>query len=194
MNRAIFLDRDGVLIEDANLLISSKNIKIFEDVPQALLKLKTAGFLLIIISNQTVVARGMMTEKGMIELNNKIIARLIKKGSPQINAFYHCPHHPKATVPSYRQNCNCRKPKPGMILRAAHEHDIDLQNSYVIGDRITDIIAGSKAGCSTVLVRTGMHTSPPIETADVLDPSISPDFTCDSLFEAAEWVLARYTN
>ena len=191
MNSCIFLDRDGVLVEDVDLLTTKEKIRILTGVPLALKKLKEAGFLLIVISNQTVIARGMATEHEVIELNNEIIARIQNTHGPAIDDFYFCPHHPNATLPAFRINCECRKPRPGMILRAARDYNIDICSSYTIGDRITDVIAGSRAGCHTVLVRTGMHTAPPIETVDGLDTSILPDYECENLLEAAEWILEQ---
>jgi D-glycero-D-manno-heptose 1,7-bisphosphate phosphatase len=189
MRAAIFLDRDGVLIEDANLLTVAGGIRVLEGVPKALERLRANGFQLIVVSNQAVVARGLATEPE-VELINRRIGQLIEQaGGPRINAFYICPHHPNATLPAYRQVCECRKPEPGMLLRAAREHELDLKTSFVVGDRITDIIAGARAGTRTVLVQTGRHAAPPIETAEPLDPSVKPDHVCGSLAQAAEWIL-----
>ena len=189
MKPAIFLDRDGVLIEDTDLLTSPDGIRMLEGVPTALGRLRASGFQLIVVSNQAVVARGLATEPE-VELINRRIGELIEQGGgPRIDAFYYCPHHPKATLPAYRKVCDCRKPEPGMLLRAAREHEIDVKRSFMVGDRMTDIIAGAKAGTRTVLIQTGQHTAPPIETAEPLDPSIKPDHVCGSLAEAANWIL-----
>ena len=189
MRAAIFLDRDGVLIEDANLLTVAGGIQVLEGVPKALERLRANGFRLIVVSNQAVVARGLATEPE-VESINRCIGELIEQGGgPRIDAFYFCPHHPKATLPAYRKVCDCRKPEPGMLLRAAREHEIDLKGSFMVGDRMTDVIAGAKAGARTVLIQTGQHTAPPIETTEPLDPSIKPDHVCGSLAEAAEWIL-----
>jgi len=153
--------------------------------------LRASGFQLIVVSNQAVVARGLATEPE-VELINRRIGELIEQaGGPRIDAFYYCPHHPKATLPAYRKVCDCRKPEPGMLLRAAREHGIDLKRSFMVGDRMTDIIAGAKAGARTVLIQTGQHTAPPIETAEPLDPSIKADHVCGSLAEASDWILSN---
>ena len=186
----IFLDRDGVLIEDVHLLTNPGDIQILEGVPQALRRLKEAGFQLIVISNQTVVARGLVTEQEVHAIHAEMKRLLEQAGGPRLDGFYFCPHHPNATLPAYRIACECRKPRPGLLLRAAREHNLDLSASFVIGDRITDIIGGARAGCRTVLVQTGKHQEPPIETVEPLDESVQPDHVCADLKAAAEWILA----
>ena len=189
MTSVIFLDRDGVLIEDVHLLSTPESIHVRDDVPQALVKLRDAGFRLMVVSNQTVVARGILTESEMKSLHQQVEGALQEKGAPALDGFYYCPHHPQATVTSYRSNCDCRKPRPGLLLHAAAEHGIDLARSFMIGDRITDIIAGASAGCRTVLVETGKHLVPPIETSDPIDDSILADHACADLGSAAQWIL-----
>ena len=187
MHHAVFLDRDGVLIENVHLLTQPKDIHIMTGVPQALKMLRAIGFQLIVVSNQTVISRGLATEEEVRALNEEIQRLVEQAGGPRIDAFYFCPHHPRATVPAYRVDCACRKPRPGLILCAAREHELDLRGSFVVGDRITDIIAGALAGCRTVLVQTGAHLAPPIETNEPLDLSILPDRTSANLVEAAQW-------
>lgn len=189
MNEAVFFDRDGVLIEDVDLLTTPDDIRIIDGTPQALRSLKEAGFRLIVISNQTVVARGLATEEDVYAINGEMQRLLEEAGGPRLDGFYFCPHHPNATLPAYRIACECRKPRPGLLLRAAREHDLDLGESFVIGDRITDIIAGARAGCRTVLVQTGEHEAPPIETVEPLDASVQPNGICANLVEAARWIL-----
>lgn len=191
MNKTIFLDRDGVLIEDVHLLTNPGDIRILEGVPQALKSLKEAGFRLIVISNQTVVARGLVTEQEVYAINAEMERLLKQAGGPRLDGFYFCPHHPNATLPAYRIACECRKPRPGLLLRAAHEHNLNLDASFMVGDRITDIIAGARAGCRTVLVQTGKHQEPPIETStsEPLDESVQPDHVCADLRTAVEWIL-----
>ena len=188
-NKAIFLDRDGVLIEDVHLLTNSAQIHILDGVPSALQSLKKAGYWLIVVSNQPVVARGLLSEQDLLALQEEISRLLVAAGAPQLDALYYCPHHPNATLVEYRLNCECRKPKPGLLIQAAKEHQIDLENSFMIGDRITDNIAGGRAGCRTVLVQTGEHLAPPIQTNEQLDLTYKPDFTCLDLAAAARWIL-----
>lgn len=188
-NKAVFLDRDGVLIRDTHLLTSSNQVSILPGVTNALRELATAGWKLIVVSNQPVVARGLVAEADVVELHREICSEIVARGGSKIDAWYYCPHHPNATMAAYRVNCQCRKPRPGLLLRAAHDHFIDLANSYMVGDRITDIIAGARADCRTVLVETGAHQLPPIQTSEPLDTSISPDYTCRDLDDAAQWIL-----
>jgi D-glycero-D-manno-heptose 1,7-bisphosphate phosphatase len=188
---AVFLDRDGVLIEDVHLLLRSEQIRILPGVPEALRRLKKAGYRLVVVSNQTVVARGLMTEASVKELHDEVLRCLIDVGAPPLDAFYFCPHHPNATDFAYRTNCHCRKPSPGLLLAASREMTINLDKSFMVGDRITDISAGSRAGCRTILVETGAHLGPVIETLDPVDAKVEPDHRCKDLLQAADWILNR---
>jgi D-glycero-D-manno-heptose 1,7-bisphosphate phosphatase len=191
MNAALFLDRDGVMIEDVDLLTTSNQVRILPGVPGALALLSSAGYKLIVVSNQTVVARGLASEHDVQQINRHIEITLRQSGSPPVDAWFFCPHHPKATLAQYRTDCECRKPKPGMLFQAKAKYDLDLSRSFMIGDRITDVIAGSRAGCRTILVQTGKHLEPPIENSEPLDPSIVPDFSCANLAAAAAWILQQ---
>ena len=191
IKKAIFLDRDGVLVEDVHLLSKFEHIRILDGVATSLSMLRSLGYLLVVVSNQPIVARGIIEENGVIEIQREI-ERLIELGNgPRIDAFYYCPHHPEATRLPYRADCECRKPKPGMIWRASAEHGIDLTRSIMIGDRITDIIAGQRAGCRSILVQTGRHLDPPIQTSEPVDLNVSPDFSCNGLPEAVEWIKEK---
>ncbi len=189
MNRAIFLDRDGVLNEDIDLLTRPDQLRILAAVPGALRRFHAAGFRLIVITNQTVIARGLITEVGLAEVHAALSRQLVELGAPTPDGYYACPHHPQASVPEYRAACDCRKPAPGLLLRAARDHDIDTTRSFMIGDRPTDILAGSRAGCRTVLVHTGCHEKPLITTHEKSLPEIRPDQVCADLEAAADWIL-----
>ena len=191
-NRAVFLDRDGVLIEDRVQLLHAEEIRILDGVPLALTQLKQAGFRLVVITNQAIVARGLISEADLVILHSTMDRLLQEAGAPPLDAVYYCPHHPEATVPAYRALCECRKPRPGSLLRAARELDLDVQESFLVGDRLTDIIAGTKAGCRTVLVQSPQTQAPPIVTVEPLDDSCQPDHTCRDLPAAAEWILSRW--
>jgi D-glycero-D-manno-heptose 1,7-bisphosphate phosphatase len=184
------LDRDGVIIEDVDLLTHADRIRILPGVAQAIRELKEAGFALLVVSNQPVVARGLIDESGVAALQREVEARLILEGAPALDGFYFCPHHPRATLPAYRQACACRKPRPGLLLRAAAEHGIDLSASFMVGDRPTDLQAGAQAGCRTIWVETGMHLAPPIQSVEPLPPP-RPDHVCAGLLQAARWILAQ---
>jgi D-glycero-D-manno-heptose 1,7-bisphosphate phosphatase len=187
---AVLLDRDGVLIEDVDLLVRPDQIRVLDGVPNALGRLAAAGFALVVVTNQTIVARGLAEEDELAALNDAVEAELHGAGAPGLDGFYVCPHHPSATVERYRVDCECRKPRPGLVLRAAAELGLDLGASTLVGDRLSDVAAGAAAGCATVRVRTGAHDAPAIETPVDLS-SVTPDFECADLAEAAEWILAR---
>jgi len=183
--RAIFLDRDGVLVEDVDLLTSPTELKILPGVPEALSQLKAAGFLLLVVTNQTVVPRGLATLDEVEAINNYLNSQL----GALIDDFYVCVHHPHATLPEFRSDCDCRKPNPGMLLQGAKEYDVDLSGSWMVGDRISDIIAGFRAGCRTIQLYTGLHDAPPIVSADMPEQLPEPDFSCSSLTEATEIII-----
>ena len=184
MRGAVFLDRDGVVMEDVHLLTSPDDLRILKGVPQALSSLR-AG----IVTNQAVIARGQATEQEVRDVQARLAELLVRAGGPPLDGFYFCPHHPQATLTRYRVVCDCRKPRPGLLLRAAQERQLDLRASFMVGDRVTDIIAGARAGCRTVLVQTGRHAEPPIETGEPIEDSVKPDYVCPDLQAAAEWIL-----
>ena len=191
---AVFLDRDGVLIEDNHLLTRPEQIVVLTGVPPALQTLSATGFKLIVVSNQPVVACGLASEAEVRTVIAHLETLLQRAGAPALDGTYFCPHHPNATLPAYRVACDCRKPRPGLFLRAATELSLDLGSSFAVGDRITDIIAGARAGCRTVLVQTGMHGAKPIEASEPLDPTIQPDYTGADLAAAAEWIIGQMKN
>jgi D-glycero-D-manno-heptose 1,7-bisphosphate phosphatase len=192
MERAVFLDRDGVLIEDAGLITAVGQVHILPGVPEALTRLKAAGFRLVVVSNQAVVARGLLTPEQVRALHGEVEAILRRQGAPALDGFYFCPHHPRATLPEFRQDCACRKPKPGLLLQAARELGLRSEVSFMVGDRPTDLLAGARAGCRTVWTQTGQHGASLIETAEILEAPPQADFVCPGLPEAARWILETY--
>jgi D-glycero-D-manno-heptose 1,7-bisphosphate phosphatase len=187
--RGVFLDRDGVILEDNGLLVDARDFRILPGVPEALRLLHEAGFVLVVVSNQAVVARGLLTETALLALQGALEVQLRTQGAPPLDGFYYCPHHPSATLAVYRMDCPCRKPRPGLLLRAAQDLHLDLSTSFMVGDRPTDLQAGARAGCRTVWVQTGRHGDKPIETAERLEPMSPPAFVCDTLIAAAGWIL-----
>lgn len=187
---AVFLDRDGVLVEDTGALVHADDVRVLPGVVEALLTLREHGHALVVVSNQTVVARGLADEDDVIALQLAIEASLVAAGAPAFDDFLFCPHHPSATDPAYRVACDCRKPAPGLILRACARHGIDPRRSVMIGDRPSDLAAGAQAGCRTVWVKTGRHDDAPIETAS---PFTAPtaDHVCEDLCAAARWITWR---
>lgn len=186
MRPCVFLDRDGVLIEDVDLLTDLHRVRLLPGVSEALTRLHRRGFALVVVSNQTVVARGLASEAEVSGIH-AWLDRKFETTSARLDAWYFCPHHPHADVSSYRQECECRKPRPGMLLRAQRELCIDLQRSFMVGDRLSDVHAGAAAGCKTILVQTGKHLAPPI--VGMSETMVQPDHTCADLVSAATWIL-----
>ncbi len=158
-NRAIFLDRDGVLDDlvydkeegRSSSPVSARDLRVFPFVAEAVKKLKGMGFLVIVISNQPGVAKRQFTRTELKRMDAKIARELKSKGTA-LDGVYYCLHSPDGLVSELRISCNCRKPKPGLILKAAKERDVDLSRSYFVGDGLIDVEAGKNAGCKTILV------------------------------------------
>lgn len=182
----VFLDRDGVLVEDVGLLTRASDIRVLPGVPEALTMLRDAGHELVVVSNQTVVARGLLDEAQVETLHGEIERALVLAGAPRLDGFYFCPHHPHADVAAYRCECACRKPSPGLIARACDERGLDASTSVMVGDRPSDVLAGTRAGCRTVWVETGRHGDAPIVGAEA---HAQPDHRCADLLAAARWIV-----
>ena len=191
--RAIFVDRDGVLNdlvyneEEGRVLspFSARELRVFPYVPETIKTIRDdLGFRVIVVSNQPGVAKRQFTHAEFEKMNAKVRKELAKMGT-SFDAEYYCLHHPSALIPKYRVDCECRKPKPGMLLRAAKEHNIDLPSSYFVGDALVDVKAGKRAGCKTVLV--GHLTA---MLSDVMErEGATPDYMIASLREAPGLLL-----
>lgn len=156
--RAVFLDRDGTINVEKNYLHKIEDFEFNPGALEAIKRLKEAGFLVIVVSNQAGIARGYFDEQAVEKLHQHIQSELVGYGT-SIDAFYFCPHHPTEGFGAYKVVCDCRKGAPGMLLQAAEEHNIDLQQSFMVGDKLADIEAGQRAGCLPVLVLTGYGES-----------------------------------
>ena len=159
MAAAAFLDRDGVINVDHGYVSRWEDFEFLPGVPEALLKLQEAGYRLIVISNQSGIGRGFYDEADLEKLNECIAHDLKEQLGVAITAFYHCPHHPTDALGDYLVQCECRKPAPGMILRAAQEHQIDLADSLLVGDKRSDIEAGKAAGVGRLFYVTSARRS-----------------------------------
>lgn len=152
--RAIFLDRDGTINVEKEYLHRSEEFEFIPGAPEAVGILKDAGYLVVVVTNQSGVARGYYAEADVERLHCHMDELLAAYGT-SIDGYYFCPHHPEKGLDGYLTDCNCRKPLPGMLLQAASELDIDLSASWMIGDKLADMEAGRGAGCATALVLTG---------------------------------------
>jgi len=182
MERAVFLDRDGTIIEDIGYLDECSKIRFLPRVSAAIKLLNENGFRVIVTTNQSGVARGYFTEETLREIN-RYIQESLSKQRALIDKTYYCPHHIEGIIEKYRKECHCRKPNPGMIKEAAVEYDIDLKGSFVIGDKISDIEAGHRAGCKTVLLADKEYP----EEGEIAS---MPDYIAADLYEAVNWLVS----
>jgi len=150
----VFLDRDGTMIEDVGYLDRLERLKLFPYTIDAVRLLNAAGFKVIVVTSQNGVANGILPESFITEAHEHL-SELFRAAGARVDGYYYCPHSPHAPVERYRMDCDCRKPKPGMILSAARDHGIDVPASIVIGDRWRDIEMGFAAGTTAMLVETG---------------------------------------
>lgn len=181
--KAVFLDKDGTLVPDVPYNVDPSRIKLAEGAAEGLRLLHAANFALIVISNQSGVARGYFKEEALVAVEQRLSMLLAEIGVP-LSDFYYCPHHLDGVVPQYVIACDCRKPQAGLILQAAHDHDIDLSQSWFVGDILHDVEAGRRAGCRTILVDNGN------ETEWELSRGRLPHHTVADLAEAARVIVA----
>jgi D-glycero-D-manno-heptose 1,7-bisphosphate phosphatase len=156
---AIFLDRDGTLVYPSHYPSRLEQMRLYEDIAPELSRLQHMGFRLIVITNETGIAHGYFEEAALHRMHEHLTRELMKQGV-RLDGIYYCPHHPDGIVEQFAVRCICRKPQPGMILRAAKERDIDLSRSWFVGDILDDVEAGNRAGCRTVLVDLGTEQTP----------------------------------
>jgi len=176
-NRAVFLDRDGVLMRDANYVGHIDQVEVIDGAPQALRGLQDAGFRLFVVTNQSGVGRGYFTREAVEEIH-KLLNRHLGAAGVRIDRYYVCPHHPE-------DNCDCRKPKPKFLFEAAREYGLDLSRCFMIGDRPSDIQCGRNAGTTAILVLTGAGH----ETLDAHEVVL--DHVADDIGAAAAWILRQ---
>ena len=166
IKKAIFLDRDGVIVEDTGYISSPEELILFPDVIPVLKKLQHS-FRLIVVTNQSGIARGYFTEEDLFAINERVIQMLADYGVG-LDAIYYCPHHPKVGNDEYRIECECRKPKPGLLRLATEEFGIELDQSFLIGDKDTDIQAGYAMDIKTIKISRNDRESPDESRADFI--------------------------
>ena len=184
MKKAVFLDRDGVINREVDHVRSMKQLRLLPKVDNAIRLLNKEGYLVIIVTNQPVVARGWITEKGLKSIHAELRHRLVKKGA-EINSIFYCPHHPKADLIKYRKNCLDRKPDVGLIIKAVKKFNISLEDSFLVGDTTTDIKTAKNAGITSILLKTGYGGKDKTF-------KIKPDYIAKNLLEATiKFILTR---
>ena len=177
---AVFFDRDGTLIEDPGYLNHPDQVQILEGAPEVLKELKLLDYLAVVVTNQSGVARGIVSEEMLGRIHERL-AELLARKDASLDGIYYCPYHPEGVIPKYRQDSDWRKPAPGMLLAAAEEMDIDLTRSWMIGDSQRDIEAGRRAGCRTILLSP--HAADASETE-----TDGPDYVAVNIREAANMI------
>jgi len=186
--RAIFLDRDGVLNIERDHLTRAEQLELLPGAAEAVRLINRSEYLAVVVSNQPAIAKGFTSQQELDRIHARL-ETLLGAQRAYLDRIYYCPHHPEKGFPGerpeYKIACECRKPAPGMILRAAAELNVDLKGSLMIGDRTADILAGRRAGLKTILVRTGYGGN------DDKYPC-RPDFTFDDLLQAADFVIHRH--
>ena len=186
--RAIFMDRDGTVCEEVGYVNHVDRIRLLPRSAEAIRLANQAGFQTVIVTNQAGVARGYFDEELVHEVHDAVRRQLAEAGA-RLDGIYYCPHHPEVGAPPYRRECDCRKPGPGMLLRAREEMGIDLASSYMVGDTVKDLGAGRAVGATTVLVLTGYGRGEREHQSHRW--SLHPDHVCEDLLEAVQWILAR---
>jgi len=187
--RAVFLDRDGTVLEEAGYLDRLERLVFFPYAIDAIRLLNHGGFAVVIITNQSGVGRGIYEEE-FVHRAHAVVDQRVTAGGGRIDGFYYCPHHPAAEIERYRKDCDCRKPGPGMLRAAAADLELDLSRSFAVGDKWTDVQAGLAAGGKGILVRTGYGRSS--ETL-LRRPrhTVEPTYIADDLIAATSWILRQ---
>lgn len=186
MRKAVFLDRDGTLIRNRHYGCDPNNIQLLDGVVEGLKFLKECGFMLVVVTNQSGIARGYFSEGQLAAFHRRLNDLLVQHGAG-VAAFYYCPHHPHGTVPRYSRECNCRKPQPGMVLKACSDLGIDPSQSWLIGDILDDIEAGKRAGCRAILLDLGTEGVP-----ERLERN--PEYVAKHFLEAVRYLAQQHTS
>lgn len=185
---AVFLDRDGTINQEVGYIHELEKLNLIPGAAAAIRGLNEMGVPVILVTNQSGPARGFYPESWVHALNDRLVKLLSAEGA-RLDALYYCPHLPEGSVPEFSIVCDCRKPEPGMLKQAAAEHDLDLAQSWMIGDKATDVEVGERAGSHTILLTSGYGTR---VLEGTYQHRVEAEKVCDSLAEAYETVLAPY--
>ncbi|MGB9735203.1 MAG: D-glycero-alpha-D-manno-heptose-1,7-bisphosphate 7-phosphatase [bacterium] len=183
-NNVIFLDRDGTINVEDGYITKIEQLHLYKETITALKILKELGYKLVIVSNQAGVAKGLLTEATLVEINKALLSMLLQENI-FIDGLYYCPHHPEAVIPEYKKDCECRKPKIGMIKRAERELNINAKGAYMIGDKLTDIELAYNFGGRGILLLTGYGEE---EVKKINSPRHTPLYVAKDILDAVEWI------
>ena len=186
MPRAVFLDRDNTIVATEGYLGDPAGVKLITGAAAAMASLRGLGYLIIMVTNQSGVARGFFDEAAVQAVNAEIVRQLHQQAGAAIDRIYYCPFHPEAKLPQYRKDHEWRKPRPGMLQAAAKDFSLDLAQCWMVGDQPTDITAGAAVGCRTILLR---HLAPPEPPPELEKAGLRPDFVARTLADAARIIL-----
>lgn len=181
-NKAVFIDRDGTINKNTGYIDKPSDLHIYPGVAESIKELKGIGFKIFIITNQSGIARGFFNEEILEKIHEKMKKEFELKGA-KIDAIYYCPHHPD-------EKCSCRKPETGLLKKAINDFDIDVNQSFIIGDRMLDIEAGYKVGCRTVLIPENVE----LVKKEIKESDIKPDKICKNFHQGAKWILEKCPN
>jgi D-glycero-D-manno-heptose 1,7-bisphosphate phosphatase len=186
-NKAVFIDRDGCLIHEFGYISKIRNVKFFKRSFDALRLLRDNGFKIVVVTNQSGVARGYFPESFVRETHSYIAGQLKKKGL-KIDAYLYCPHHRKATISKYKKDCECRKPRQGMIKIAQKRFNLDLKQSFTMGDKLSDVKLGHNGGMKGILVMTGFGRW---QKTLIRKEKTKPDFIAKNFYSGAKWIIKQ---
>ena len=187
---ALFIDRDGTLTEEVGYVNHPRRLRLLPRSAEAVRRLNQAAVPVVVVTNQAGVARGYFSPEVLAAVNDELL-RQLKEAGASVDAVYVCPHHPSAGEPPYRQDCDCRKPRPGLLTRAAVDLALDLSRSAVVGDKPSDLEAAARVGARGVLVLTGYGLGEWEYRRDTFP--VAPDHVAGDLLDAVEWFLAGRT-
>lgn len=186
-HRAVFLDRDGTICEEVGYLNSVQQMRLIPRSAAAIRRLNEQGFKVVVITNQSGVARGIIQEQDLADIHEEMLRQLKKEGA-FLDGIYYCPHHPIEGNPPYLQQCTCRKPATGLLEKAALDLNLDFSLSYMVGDHFSDVECGKRIGANTVLLLTG-HGGQTLARQE--EWPFQPDYIAHDLYEAVLWILQQ---
>lgn len=188
MNKAVFLDRDGTVNEEVGYLRNIADLRLIPGASAAIKLLNDSGMRVVLVTNQSGIARGYLSESLLHKIHDRLEQMLREEGA-RLDAIYYCPHHPSAGSSNYTKECDCRKPGTGLIDRAARDLEIDVKQSFVVGDKWSDVELGQRAGAHSILVKRAYG---PTDEESLRPPHlVEPDFTAHTISEAVDWIIKQ---